>query len=67
MRERTELLMTPRILSEAMRRTELPLMDMGKIVGGPGMGDWRSGVQLGHVKFEISFTDTRGDAAETDG
>lgn len=67
MRERTELLTSPRVLSEAIRRTELPLMDVGRIVGGPGMGDWRSGVQLGHVKFEICCTDTRGDAAGRDG
>ena len=40
-------------------------MDLGRIVGGSGMGDWRSGIQLDHVKFDGSFIHTRGDVAET--
>lgn len=42
-------------------------MGMGKTVGGSGMGHWRSGVQLDHVKSDRSFIHTRGDEAETAG
>lgn len=59
-----ELLMTLRILPEAIRRTELPLMHMEEIMEGPVRGDWRAGIQMGHAKFEISFIHTRGDVAE---
>lgn len=42
-------------------------MGMGKTVGGSGMGHWRLGVQLDHVKSDRSFIHTRGDEAETAG